>query len=831
MSPALLRALEFDRIIEALASHALTPVGKARMLAEVPATDRARVQQALAATSESARYVERNGVFPLRAGAGLEQALQGLAVEGRPLEALSLRILADFVASIADAQAAVSRAPGEFPILQTLVSRLASFVDEVAAVRRAIDVNGEVMDDASPALASIRERLRRQRTKLRTALEQFVRGRDTAKYLQEQVVTQRNGRAVLMVRAEHRGSVPGIVHGASATGATLFLEPMASVEINNDIVAAEEEEAEEIFRILLALTDRFRHRPGDFRTAVHVAEELDLLQARARLAHIMDAVEPKLSVSGHVELNDARHPLLMQAVTARLEDAADRKATTPVPITVVLAPPSRVLLITGPNTGGKTVALKTTGLLALMAQAGLHVPAAPGSTLPVFRTIFADIGDEQSISASLSTFSAHITNIAAIDRALQLPALVLLDEVGTGTDPAEGGALATAIIAHFKDRGVLVFATTHYDALKTWGTATSDVTTAAFAFDPQTFAPSYRLIYGAPGRSLAIEISKRLGLPPAVIAAARNYLSDDRKRLEAHLERVDAQARALDAERRKLEREYSGIAEQNRVLRQREAAVAEREGRLAKKVNEKLDDRLRQARQDIDAVIAQLKEKSESLIEQASARAARGGISTGDAGAVRADAAAAVGKIIAGLRQPGAGPAAPIESSRPVTVGAKVTVAGLGLEGVVVSMDGRNAEVDVRGKRMRAKVADLRVIGGPASPAAPSPGTSGKASAQRVAARPAPVRVNVDLAPREGLMSEINVIGCTVDQAIDRVSKFLDDTLVTDVQEIRIVHGHGTGALRRGLETYLRDHPLVAKTLPAPPNQGGGGATIVELKD
>ena len=351
-------------------------------------------------------------------------------------------------------------------------------------------------------------------------------------------------------------------------------------------------------------------------------------------------------------------------------------------------------------------------------------------------------------------------------------------------------------------------------------------TLESLPLDPQTFAPSYRLIYGAPGRSLAIEISKRLGLPPAVIAAARNYLSDDRKRLEAHLERVDAQARALDAERRKLEREYSAIAEQNRVLRQREAAVAEREGRLAKKVNEKLDDRLRQARQDIDAVIAQLKEKSESLIEQASARAARGGISTGDAGAARADAAAAVGKIISGLRQPGAGPAAPIESSRPVAVGTKVTVAGLGLEGVVVSMDGRNAEVDVRGKRMRAKVADLRVIGGPPSPASPPPGTSGKASAQR-----APVRVNVDLAPREGLMSEINVIGCTVDQAIDRVSKFLDDTLVTDVQEIRIVHGHGTGALRRGLETYLRDHPLVAKTSPAPPNQGGGGATIVELKD
>ncbi len=827
MTPALLRALEFDRIIEALASFSLTPVGRVRMLAETPSADRAVVAQALAATSETVRFVAQNSVFPLRGGAGLEAALEGLPVEGRPLEALQLRVLADFVASIAEAQAAVGKAPGAFPILQALVGRLASFVDEVAAVRRAIDVNGDVVDDASPRLASIRERLRRQRAKLRTTLEQFVKGRDTSKYLQEQVVTQRNGRAVLMVRAEHRGNVPGIVHGASATGATLFLEPMAGVEINNDIVAAEEEEAEEIFRILLELTERFRHRPMDFRTAIQVAEELDLLQARSRLAHAMNAVEPALSTSGHLELRDARHPLLMQAVTSRLEDAADRKVTTPVPVTVLLAPPARVLLITGPNTGGKTVALKTTGLLALMAQAGLHVPASPGSTLPVFRTMFADIGDEQSISASLSTFSAHITNIAAIDRGLHLPALILLDEVGTGTDPAEGGALATAIIAHFKERGALVFATTHYDALKTWGTATDGVTTAAFAFDPQTFAPSYRLIYGAPGRSLAIEISKRLGLPTAVIAAARNYLSDDRKRLDAHLERVDAQARALDAERRKVEREHAAVAEQNRALRQRESAVAEREGRLAKRVNDKLDDRLRQARQDIDAVIAQLKEKSETLVEQASTRMHRGGVSTGDAGAARADAAAAVNRIVQGLRQPAAGASDQSEPSRPVTVGARVTVSGLGLEGVVVTLDGKNAEVDVRGKRMRAKVAELRVIGPPSS------GASDRTPA-RPPASPAAggrVRVNVDLAPRDGLLSEINVIGCTVEQAVDRVAKFLDDALVTDARELRIVHGHGTGALRRGLENFLKDHPLVLKAAPAPPNQGGGGATVVELKD
>jgi len=281
---------------------------------------------------------------------------------------------------------------------------------------------------------------------------------------------------------------------------------------------------------------------------------------------------------------------------------------------------------------------------------------------------------------------------------------------------------------------------------------------------------------------------------------------------------VDAQARALDTERRKLERERAGLVEQNTALRQRESAVAEREGRLAKRVNEKLDDRLRQARQDIDAVIAQLKERSDSLIEQASARGVRAGLSTGDTGAARAEAKTAIDTIVQGLRQSGAAsaPAAP-ERSLPLAVGARVTVAGLGLEGVLVSLDGHRAEVDVRGKRMRAKAADLRVIGSAPSTAAP--------------AKPAAVRVHVDLQPREGPMTELNVIGCTVDQAVDRVAKFLDGALVTDVREIRIIHGHGTGALRRGLEAFLKDHPLVLKATPAPPNQGGGGATVVELKD
>ncbi|HQZ38164.1 MAG TPA: Smr/MutS family protein [Vicinamibacterales bacterium] len=822
------RPLEFDRIVAEVTALSATPMGRARLEALEPAADPRTVAARQESTTETVRFLEQNAGFPLRAGQGLVGALEELAIEGRPLDPLALRALADFVDSVERSRAGILGAKGEFPVLSALARRLTSFKAEIGAVREAIDGSGEVLDAASPALRGIRESLRQRRQRLRQTLEQFARGRDTAKYLQEEVITERNGRFVLLVRAEHRANVPGIVHGSSASGASLFLEPAATVEINNDIVELEEREREEIFRILLALTDRFRHRPGDVRAVEEVAAELDVLQSRARYSTRVGGVEPTFVADGSFELRGARHPLVEQ----------------PVPIDVVLDPPSRVLLITGPNTGGKTVALKTAGLFALMAQAGLHVPAAT-ARLPVFRSIFADIGDEQSIAASLSTFSAHISNLVSMDRALDLPSLVLLDEVGTGTDPNEGGALATALVQHFRQRGAHLIATTHFDAVKTWGTTTDGVTVAGFAFDPQTYAPTYRLIYGAPGRSLAIEIAQRLGLPLAVVAAARGFLSDDQKRLQARLDRVDAQARALEAERGRLERDRRAAADERKVLEARERTLAEREEAFKKRLNEKIEERVRQARRDIDTVIDQLRDKSDALVEKASLRAAGALVNTGEAGAARAEARAAVERIAEGLRQPvaawtgvsvagteasvagtevpalqgvpapqrGAGSGSAEASAPAAAVGARVAVGGFGLEGIVVSIQGSHVEVDVRGKRLRARLRDVRVL------APPAPAAAGK------------VRVTVDLKPREGMLSEINVIGCTVDEAMDRVSRFLDDTMVTGMLEIRIVHGFGTGQLRRGLHAYLKEHPLVAHYGPAPENQGGGGATVVTIKE
>ncbi len=814
-----LRTLEFDRIVEVVAGLALTPLGAGALSRLAPETDPRAVADALNATTETTTYLERNAVFPLRAGSGLDEALGALTLAGQILDPLPLRTVADFLDSIELAGASVRQASGDFPILSGIVRGAPSFTHEIGSVRHAIDPSGEVLDQASGELRSIREQLRQKRQRLRSTLDQFIRGKDTSKYLQEQVVTERNGRYVLMVRAEHRSNVPGIVHGASASGASLFLEPSATVDINNDVVELEAREREEIRRILLELSDAFRARPDDLDACLGVAISLDMLQAKARFGSIVNAVAPTLALDGRLVLRDARHPLLLSAVRRRLDDAGE--GTEVVPIEIVVEPPASVLLITGPNTGGKTVALKTAGLLSLMAQAGLHVPASE-AILPVFRSVFADIGDEQSIAASLSTFSGHITNIVSMDRALDPPSLVLLDEVGTGTDPNEGGALATAIVSHFQQRGALVMATTHYDALKTWGTATDGVITAACAFDPQTFAPTYRLIYGAPGRSLAIEIAQRLGMALTVVAAARGFLSDDQKRLAAHLARVDAQARALESERARLQRDRRAHDEASAALLARERSVTEREARYTRRLNEKIDDRVRQAQRDIDQVIEQLKDRSEALIEQVSLRAQTTGVSTGDTGAARAEARDAIGRIVERLRtgtdepagSPAVASATPAVAASP-TVGARVSVGALGMEGIVVAIHGPHAEIDVRGKRLRAKTKEVRVI----APAGRTPATSAK------------VRVTVDLKPREGLLSELNVIGSTVDQAIDRVAKFLDETLVTDQQEVRIVHGHGTGQLRKGIAAFLKDHPLVARFRAAPREQGGEGATIVELKE
>jgi DNA mismatch repair protein MutS2 len=839
MHAGALRALEFDRIVEAVRRFALTPPGDARLALLAPETEPRAVATALAATSETVRFLADNHVA-FQAPADLEQLLAALAVEGRALDAVHLLALAAFLASVDVTCALIRRARGAWPLLRSIADRSATFEAEISDVRRKIDAGGEVVDDASPELRTVRDRLRKQRARLRGTLESYLRGKDTAKYLQQQIVTDRNGRYVLVVRSEHRTAIPGIVHGSSGSGASLFLEPLSTVEINNDIVELEQQEAEEVRRILLALTDAFRRRSDDLDRTIAAATELDVLQARAQFSIVVDGSEPSIAADGRLEIRGARHPLLIPAVRRRISDESPDPARTPdpgsrtpdpgssgtavadnpVPVDVLLIPPTSVLVITGPNTGGKTVALKTAGLLSLMAQAGLLIPAAGGSQIPVFRTVFADIGDEQSISANLSTFSAHIASIVAMEKALALPSLVLLDEAGAGTDPLEGGALAMAIIDHFRRRGAMVIATTHYDALKSYASTTEGVMAAGFGFDPQTFAPTYRLNYGSPGSSLALEIANRLGMPADVIEQARALRSARESQLAEHLAKVERDMQALDHERRLAARERETLAEAGAKLQGREQELRNREETFKRRLDEKIEERLREARREIDGVVEALKARTDALAADAERRIApRLVIPTGETGAARAEARAAIDAIGERLRAPSqaepAAPAARTEPGRAPAVGDRVLVGAFGLEGVVKALHERDAEVDVRGKRLRARVDELRVV----TPAA------------AVNAQPGRVRVNVELQPREGSLTELNVIGSHVEEAVARVEKFLDEALLSELKSVRIIHGYGTGQLRRGIAEFLRTHPFVANFAPAPDNQGGGGVTVVELKE
>jgi DNA mismatch repair protein MutS2 len=818
MNAATLRALEWESIVEVVRGFAMTPLGAARLADLQPQTEPHRVSQLLATTTEGVKYLDANPAFSLEAPDDLESILASLAVEGRALEPLRLLAFAEFLDSLALTCATIRRVSGPFPTLKALAETCGSFKNQIGDVRSKIDPSGELNDNASPELSRLRTQLRKQRTRLRTTLESYLRGKETARYLQDQIVSDRDGRYVLVVKSEHRTAIPGIIHGSSGSGASLYLEPLSTVEINNEIVALEQQEREEINRILKQLTDAFRSKPIEVRQALDTATELDIIQAKVRFAQLISGVAPVLAADGRLELRGARHPLLIPAVESRLDGTHNQGAASsrkdPVPVDVLVIPPTTVLLITGPNTGGKTVALKTAGLSALMAQAGLFVAAAD-ARLPVFRSVFADIGDEQSIAANLSTFSWHITNIAGMDRALALPSLVLLDELGAGTDPVEGGALGVAIIEHFRARGACVISTSHYDALKTYAATTSGVSAAAFGFTPDTFEPTYHIQYGSPGRSLALEMAGRLGLPGGIVESARKNLSEREAQLAEHLAKVDTDLRALEHERRLVRREREALGEADQRARIREDALRQREETFKQRLNERLDERLRDARAEIDAVVDELKKQAAALAEQ-SAKDAAAAPTTGDTGRLRVDARTAVDALAEKYRHdPAPVPTIDTPPGRPAVVGDRVLLDSLGLEGVVVNVHDREAEVEVRGKRFRAHTAELRVLSG----STPKP-------------EPAPVRVNVQLQPREGISpSELLLVGNTVDQALDRIEKFLDESLLSEQRTVRLIHGFGTGRLKEAVVEYLHRHPLVTHVRTASPQEGGGGVTIAELKD
>jgi DNA mismatch repair protein MutS2 len=793
--------LEFPRLREIVAGFTTCPSGRRAIEALQPDVGSAALRSEFQRIREAVAYLRHGKDLSLGSLADPDVWLKRLAVPASVLasqELLSATTLLDAAAFVRE-----SFLPGnaQFPRLTEQAQSISDFRHLATVIRRAVLPNGEISDDASPELRRIRMGISQSRENLRKSLERILRSRGDA--TAEDYITLRNDRFVIPVRASEKHAIPGVVHGASATGQTIFVEPLESIELNNRLVQLGERELVEIARILEELTGQLRAALPPLEFAARTLAHIDSIFARARFAGEFDCVAPEFLERNMIRLESARNPVL---------EAALRPEGRPtVPLSLELGDSETVLVISGPNTGGKTVALKTVGLAALSAQSGIPV-AAERVELPVFDKILADIGDEQSILANLSTFSAHMLNLKSMHEAATERSLILVDEMGTGTAPEEGAALAVALLEEFRARRCLTLATTHHDRLKTYASTTPGILNAAMEFDEENLLPTYRLLVGVPGTSSGIEIARRLGLPRRVIEHARAELSPESR--EAHgligflhrsrdeIEEIKRQARQelaeLESERRELRTEW--------VDRQRR--------RIAE-----LEKSFQRALQPFEAEIASLASEIRdvalrSRVEKQSRRKLRKLESD-----ARAEADAAVAQALAVSQADlgnGAQPAAAVVSPDLLAAGQRIRIKGFKQPVVLRSHDQSKAEIQAGPLRMKIPLTDIMGIEGSDAP--------------RAASRPAPRRITVHTVPNaEPVGEEINVIGCTVEEAVRRVDKFLDQAVLASKPRVRIIHGHGTGALRRGLTEFLLTHPLVESIHNEAADRGGAAITVAEL--
>ncbi|HEV3253808.1 MAG TPA: Smr/MutS family protein [Candidatus Acidoferrales bacterium] len=799
--------LQFDRLLEILARFTTCGPGRRAVAALVPHPDREALEAEFALVREAIAYLRAGEDLGFGALADTEGWLKRLGVPAAVLGSGELLDAASLLDAATGLKAVFRSEAAKYPRLAERAASLGDFRSLAAMIRRAILPNGEISDNASPELRRLRGVAAQTREKIQQSLQSILRARgETAG---EDYVTLRNDRFVIPVRASDRRAVPGVVHGASATGQTVFVEPLATIDMNNRLVQLAEDEAVEIARILTELTERLRLERGPLAFAAATVAELDSVFARARFAREFDATLPEFSVGSALFLEAARNPVL--------EDTLRRQGRSAVPVSLALggesADSGTVMVISGPNTGGKTVALKTVGLAALSGLSGIPVTAARAE-LPLFDRVLADIGDEQSITADLSTFSAHMLNLKRMLETATGRTLVLVDEMGTGTAPEEGAALAVALLEEFRTRRSLTLATTHHDRLKAYASTTPGIVNAAVEFDEVNLRPTYRLLVGVPGVSSGIEIARRLGLPAAVVERARAGLSPETREargLIAYLHRsrdevedIKRQAREelerLEAERRALQTEW--------VERQRK--------RLAE-LEKRFDAMLKQLQGDVARLTAEIADRKErALAEKQGVRR------LGKIGATaREEADAAVLEHLSasqsdlGVTAEAAG--RPVAPERLVE-GARVRVRGMKQAVIFRRKDGRSAEVEAGPLRMKVALSDILGIEEPGAAASATVGPASRGVT--VHARPT----------EEPSAEEINVIGCTVEEATRRVDKFLDDAALASLPSIRIVHGHGTGALRRGLAEFLAAHPLVEGIHAEAEDRGGAAITIVELR-
>jgi len=795
--------LEWPEVLALLAREARTPMGREEAQAATPLADGDAIRRILGETTQARAALGQTGAPPWDGVADVRPTLEAARVPGSVAEAAELAALIPLLEA-AGRLRAYGRAIA--PVAPDLAAALADFPpqkDLADRLARSIDADGQLRDDASPALRRVRGRIRDLRREIVKRLEGYFGAAGAEAIFQERYVTVRHGRYVLPIRAEAKGRLRGIVHDRSQSGATLFVEPEAMVEANNDLVQAAREEEIEIVRILAALTDAVREALPDLDALVAGIGGLDLIFARGALAERMEAVEPAITDARDVFLPGARNPLLLAQ-----EWQADRESTL-IPMDIEIHADRPLLVITGPNAGGKTVALKTLGLLALMAQAGCHVPARAGARLPVFSQVFAIVGDDQSVAENLSTFSAFVKQLRDVLERVDGHSLVLLDELGAGTDPDDGAALAQAVLEALAERGAVVAASTHLEPLKGFASTHPRARNASVEFDPERLAPTFRLVYDRPGQSYALSIGARLGLPPALIERAHAHRSTQQRQLQELLARLDDRDRK-DAERtaalERREAESAGLLARAQAELEAARATAREAVARAKAEAQRL---VTEVRRHVNDEWDRLKraEKSRPELERARKRLVE------TAQRVEETAGAA---------------APPPAASGEAATGDRVEVAHLGLRGQVLAIDGGTATVQAGAVTVKVPLQALTVVarGDVASGegvmySRPRMGTG---SGARVGARGA-----VAVPGKSGVPGELHLIGRTTDEARDLLEKYLDDAFLAGLTTVRIIHGKGTGALRRAVEDLLAGHPLIAEHRPGAASEGGGGATVATL--
>jgi DNA mismatch repair protein MutS2 len=801
MDEKTIHVLEFPKILERLAGYAAFSASAemARALAPSNHLDAALARQTL--TTEARKLLDTHADVGV-GGATDVRPLADLASHAGVLAPADLLAVKTTLIAGRTIARTFERLTVLFPNLSARVAQMPLPAGLIDAISRAISDRGEVVDSASPLLAAIRSELRVSHERLLGKLQRLIADPKSAPMLQEAIITQRDGRYVIPLRAEFKGRIRAIVHDQSASGATLFVEPLAVVELNNRWKELQLAERDEERRILADLSMQVGRAAGDVAGVVQTLAELDLALACAKYAEDLRAVEPLL-----VPLKaapDGRHPgstlRLMQARHPLLDPARV------VPIDVVMDSQTFAVVITGPNTGGKTVSLKTVGLLVLMAQAGLHIPAQSGSELSVFESVYADIGDEQSIEQSLSTFSGHITNIVHLLKLAGRTSLVLLDELGAGTDPQEGASLAQAILTHLIERQATIFATTHYPELKTFAHATPGVVNASVEFDLQTLRPTYHLTIGLPGRSNALAIAERLGLPEAIVSAARAEIHPDDLRSEDLLDEIHRQ--------RDLSRQDRAAAER---AKREAAALREELNRRLEKIDDERRAILAQARREAEDETAGLQREIED-VRRALGRARQ------PLAAIREVEERAEEVVEEAQRPVERRAAAPVRG--PLRLGEKVRLRSLRMEGVVTGLSESEAEVQVGALRVRARLGDIQRRG--EESAQPEEAVPVRASARPPAADTSAAPV-VGTPFRESPGMELDLRGQRVEDALPALEQRLDAAYLAGLPFIRIIHGKGTGRLRQVVRQALRDSPHVTRFEPGQDNEGGDGVTIARL--